>query len=141
MLRKPLFAGFAAAAVLGLAAPAAAYAQSPGDTWNWGTIFSTDHRAKASGKVKEIEGGQIDLTGKFYDVPGHAGCSWIRFRLTDITTSHHVYRTFHNCSNAPKKLSLHGLEGFSVEAKVCRGTSHKITGRCSAYEGVWAPGG
>ncbi|GAA0417796.1 hypothetical protein Acor_20300 [Acrocarpospora corrugata] len=135
-MRALVIAGLAAATLLGvLVSPANA-----ADTWHWGPVSSSDGKAKAtSGKIATRPGG-LRITGKLYDGSSSGACSWIRFKyLTDQGKT--VYKSYKNCSAGYRKFTMNTGYVLSVEARVCRGTSVKITSKCSAYEGVWAQGG
>ncbi|GIH24867.1 hypothetical protein Aph01nite_31770 [Acrocarpospora phusangensis] len=135
-MRALVIAGVAAAALAGvLASPANA-----ADTWHWGPAYSADGKAKVtSGKIVTRPGG-LRVTGRLHDGSSSGACSWVRFRyLTDQgKTMHKSYKT---CTAGYRKITLNTGHVLSIEAKVCRGTAAKITGKCSAYEGVWAQGG
>jgi hypothetical protein len=135
-MRALVSAGVAAATLVGvLASPANA-----SDTWHWGPTYSSDGKAKVtSGKIVTRPGG-LRVTGRLYDGSGSGACSWVRFRyLTDKGKK--VYKSYKNCSAGYRKITMNTGYVLSIEAKVCRGTAVKITGKCSAYEGVWAQGG
>ncbi|WP_219465934.1 hypothetical protein [Nonomuraea rhizosphaerae] len=121
-----------------LAAPAAAAANP--EIWKWGSIYSTDRAGKAKGKVVLDRPGFV-VSGKLYDLPGRSGCSWLRFRWVK-EDGRRGAKTYHNCSGTkPRSFALSTGYMLSIEGMVCRGTSSKITGKCSGWDGVWAQGG
>ncbi|MFI7703393.1 hypothetical protein [Nonomuraea sp. NPDC049480] len=121
-----------------IAAPAMASANP--ETWSWGSIYSADRAGKAKGKVVLDRPGFF-VNGKLYDFPGRKGCSWLTFRWVKDKGGK-GYKTYRNCSGTtPLKFSFGTGYMLSIEGKMCRGTAKKITGKCSAWEGVWAQGG
>ncbi|MFI6597938.1 hypothetical protein ACIBHX_16895 [Nonomuraea sp. NPDC050536] len=123
-----------------IAAPAMAAASANPETWHWGSIYSADKAGKAKGMIVLDRPG-FQINGKLYDFPGHAGCSWLKFRWTKESGGK-GYKTFHTCDETkPLKFSFPTGYMLQIEGKLCRGTSKKITGRCSIWEGVWAQGG
>lgn len=131
--------GVAATALLLMSAPAMATTSNP-ETWHWGSFYSADRAGKAKGKVVLDRPGFV-VSGKLYDFPNKAGCSWLKFRWVKENGTKGA-KTFHNCSGTkPLKFAFGTGYMLSIEARVCRGTSSKITGKCSIWEGVWAQGG
>ncbi|MFI6323975.1 hypothetical protein ACIBG8_41075 [Nonomuraea sp. NPDC050556] len=129
--------GAAGVALALMAAPALA---SNPETWSWGSVYSADRAGKAKGKVVLDRPGFV-VSGKLYDFPGKAGCSWLKFRWVKDGGGHGK-KTYRNCSGTkPLAFSFDPGRMLSIEAMVCRGTSVKITGKCSIWEGVWAQGG
>lgn len=123
-----------------IAAPAVAATSANPETWSWGSIYSADRAGKAKGKVVLDRPGFV-VSGKLYDFPGRSGCSWLTFRWTKESGGQGK-KTFHTCSGTkPKTFSFPTGYMLSIEGKVCRGTSKKITGKCSIWEGVWSQGG
>jgi hypothetical protein len=121
-----------------IAAPAMASANP--ETWSWGSIYSADRAGKAKGKVVLDRPGFV-VNGKLYDFPGRKGCSWLKFQWVKEKGGK-GYKTYRNCSGTkPLKFSFGTGYMLSIEGKVCRGTSKKITGNCSDWDGVWAQGG
>lgn len=137
-MRAIVIAGFAAAVFAGvLASPASA---TTADTWHWGPVAATDGKAKInSGKIVTRSGG-LRVTGRLYDNSSSGPCSWVRFRYLKADGKT-VVKSYKNCVGGYRKIVLDTPTVLSIEAKVCRGNSVKITGKCSAYEGVWAQGG
>ncbi|MFF4775104.1 hypothetical protein ACFY05_19810 [Microtetraspora fusca] len=128
------------------AVPGAASASSSGsaayarDTWSWGPTASSDHKGWATGKVRTTGSG-LRISGELYDAGGACTCSWVKIKwLTD--RGKYRTATFKNCSQStPRSFSVNAGYMLSSEAKVCRGTSTRITGKCSIWEGVWSQGG
>ncbi|WP_157529846.1 hypothetical protein [Microtetraspora niveoalba] len=130
------------------AAPLAASASASGsasrayaaETWNWGPTASSDYKGWATGKVRTAGSG-LRISGELYDAGGARTCSWVKIKwLTD--RGKYRTATFKNCSQStPRAFSVNAGYMLTAQAKVCRGTSTKITGRCSAWEGVWSQGG
>ncbi|WP_433240783.1 hypothetical protein ACQPYK_35095 [Streptosporangium sp. CA-135522] len=110
------------------------------ETWHWGPTASSDTKGWAGGTVR-TGGSGLRIQGDLYDGGGSRTCSWLKVKwLTD----HGRYRTatFKNCSQS-RTLAFRVNAGhmLSAQAKVCRGTSARITGKCSQWEGVWSQGG
>ncbi|NUS03051.1 MAG: hypothetical protein HOV97_10845 [Nonomuraea sp.] len=125
-------------ASVSIAVPAAA-STNP-ETWSWGSIYSADRAGKAKGKVLLDRPGFV-VSGSLYDFPGRSGCSWLQFRWVKDDGGK-GRKTYRNCSGTkPLTFSLKTGYMLSIEGKVCRGTSRKITGKCSVWEGVWSQGG
>jgi hypothetical protein len=140
--------GLTTAAALGLGLPATASAStasattraSAAESWSWGPIASTDAKGWAGGKIRATSAG-LRITGDLYDAGGASTCSWLKIKwLTD--QGKYRTATFKNCSQSRTR-SFHVNAGhmLSSTAKVCRGTSTRITGKCSTWDGVWAQGG
>ncbi|MEV0970297.1 hypothetical protein [Microtetraspora glauca] len=121
-------------------ASASASSTYAAETWHWGPTASTDYKGWATGKIRSTSSG-LRVSGDLYDAGGARTCSWVKIKwLTD----HGRYRTatFKNCSQStPRAFSVNTGYMLSAEAKVCRGTSTRITGKCSGWEGVWSQGG
>ncbi|MEV7964740.1 hypothetical protein AB0O34_02005 [Sphaerisporangium sp. NPDC088356] len=141
--------GLTAAAALGLGLPAAVSASadasttsraSAAESWSWGPTASSDFKGWAGGKIRTTSSG-LRITGDLYDAGGARTCSWLKIKwLTD--KGKYRTATFKNCSGS-RTLSFRVNAGYmlSSTAKVCRGTSKKVTGKCSQWEGVWSQGG
>ncbi|WP_214409540.1 hypothetical protein [Sphaerisporangium fuscum] len=134
--------GLATAAVLGLGLPAAASASTAkaADKWSWGPTASSDTKGWAGGEIRTTRSG-LRISGDLYDAGGARTCSWLKIKwLTD--KGKYRTATFKNCDQVTPR-SFHVNAGYMIssEAKVCRGTSTRITGKCSHWEGVWAQGG
>ncbi|MEU9884824.1 hypothetical protein [Sphaerisporangium sp. NPDC051011] len=149
--------GLTTAAALGLAAlPAAASAAStastgatgsagaaviaPFETWYWGPTRSTDSKGWASGKITSSDSG-LRITGNLYDGGGARTCSWLKIKWLSDRGKWHT-ATFKNCSQStPRSFRVNAGYMVTSSSKVCRGTSTRITGKCSQWEGVWSQGG
>ncbi|WP_459803503.1 hypothetical protein [Herbidospora sp. RD11066] len=133
-MRIFLTTGAVVAALLLTASPAVA------DTWNWGPVKTTDGKGKVTnGKITGDSAG-LKVTGHLYDTSTDKTCTWIRFRyMTDQGKT--VQKSYKNCKTGWHTVALRAGHVLSVEAQVCRGTRKGVSGKCSAYEGVWAQGG
>lgn len=133
-MRIFLVTGAVLAALLVAASPAAA------DTWHWGPVKSADGKGRVTnGKIVSTATG-LKITARLHDATAGGSCSWVRFRyLTDNGKT--VYKSYKTCKAGWSAVTLKTGHVLSVEARVCRGTATAVTGRCSAYEGVWAQGG
>ncbi|MDP9866583.1 MULTISPECIES: hypothetical protein [Streptosporangium] len=146
--------GLTTAAVVALGLPSAATASTavttPGvsaaagvsaaGTRHWGPTASSDTKGWAGGAVRSTGSG-LRISGDLYDGGGARTCSWLKIKwLTD--RGRHRTATFKNCSQS-RTLAFRVNAGYmlSAQAKVCRGTSTRVTGRCSGWEGVWSQGG
>ncbi|MFF5206982.1 hypothetical protein [Streptosporangium sp. NPDC000396] len=110
------------------------------ETWHWGPTASSDTKGWAGGVVRSTGSG-LRISGDLYDGAGARTCSWLKIKwLTD--RGKYRTATFKNCSQS-ETLAFRVNAGYmlSSEAKVCRGTSTGITGKCSAWEGLWSQAG
>ncbi|MEU9834528.1 hypothetical protein AB0D67_23615 [Streptosporangium sp. NPDC048047] len=145
-----LLLGLTTAAALGLGLPAtaasattasaAASVARAAETWSWGPTASSDRRGWAGGVVRS-SGTGLRIHGDLYDAAGARTCSWLKIKWLSDHGRWHT-KTFRNCSQS-RVLSFRVNAGYMLtsSAKVCRGTSTRITGRCSGWEGVWSQGG
>ncbi|RCG32244.1 hypothetical protein DQ384_07015 [Sphaerisporangium album] len=152
--------GLTAAATLGLALPAAAASAastastgstgSSGsavpagtaavETWSWGPTASTDFKGWAGGKIRTTGSG-LRITGDLYDAGGARTCSWLKIKWLSDRGKWHT-ATFKNCSQSrTRAFRVNAGHMLTSSAKVCRGTSTRIAGKCSQWEGVWSQGG
>ncbi len=134
----PATAASAAATTSGASAASAGGAAA--ETWHWGPTASTDAKGWAGGVIKSTGSG-LRISGDLYDAGGAHTCSWLKIKwLTD--RGKYRVATFRNCSQS-STLAFRVNAGYmlSSQAKVCRGTSTRITGKCSSWEGVWSQGG
>ncbi|MFB9705459.1 hypothetical protein ACWDTT_05030 [Streptosporangium sandarakinum] len=146
-----LLLGLTTAAALGLGLPATAASASAAtastvsaaraaETWEWGPTASSDRRGWAGGVVRS-SGTGLRIHGDLYDAAGARTCSWLKIKWLSDRGRWHT-KTFRNCSQS-RILPFRVNAGYmlTASAKVCRGTSTRITGRCSGWEGVWSQGG
>ncbi|MEV0594020.1 hypothetical protein [Nonomuraea cavernae] len=132
----------AAPATAATSAPAAAPAGAAANPviWSWGSIYSADRAGLAKGKVVQDRPGFV-VNGKLYDLPGRTGCSWLKLRWVKEDGGKGA-KTYSNCSGSkPAGFSVGVGYVLMIEGMVCRGTSERITGACSSWEGVWSQGG
>ncbi|WP_433418511.1 hypothetical protein ACQP1V_02750 [Microtetraspora malaysiensis] len=76
-----------------------------------------------------------------YDARGTRECSWLKLRgLSDRLKYRTV--TYRNCSSSrPRAFSVNFGYALKAQAKVWRGSSTRITGKCSPWASVWRQGG
>lgn len=121
-------------------ATSSASAASAASVWRWGPFASSDARGWAIGNVRSGRSG-MRISGDLYDRSGARTCTWIKVKwLTDRGR----YRTakFRNCSHSkPRAFRVNTGYILLANAQVCRGTSKRITGKCSRWRQVWAQGG
>ncbi|WP_371784369.1 hypothetical protein [Streptosporangium subroseum] len=130
----------ASAAVTTSGVSATTAAAPVAETWHWGPITSSDRKGRAGGIIRSTGSG-LRISGNLYDGAGAHTCSWLKIKwLTD--KGKYRTATFKNCSRS-KALPFQVNAGYmlSSQARVCRGTSAKITGKCSGWDGVWSQGG
>ncbi|MEU6407336.1 hypothetical protein [Microbispora sp. NPDC046933] len=142
-----LVLGLAVLVGLGAALPSAASASAVPTTavstavaQTWGSYGSSDWKAWAWGRSSLSSSG-LRVTGYLYDSPRTRACSWVKVRsLSDRLTYRTV--TFKNCSSsAPRTFRVNAGYALKSEAKLCRGTSTRITGKCSGWRLIWRQGG
>ncbi|MEV7006198.1 hypothetical protein [Streptosporangium sp. NPDC051022] len=129
-----------ASAAVTASGASATTAAGAAETWHWGPTASTDTKGWAGGVIRTTRSG-LRISGDLYDASGARTCSWLKIKwLTD--RGKYRVATFRNCSQS-STLAFRVNAGYmlSAEAKVCRGTATRITGRCSDWEGVWSQGG
>ncbi|GII87368.1 hypothetical protein Ssi03_53580 [Sphaerisporangium siamense] len=153
--------GLTTAAALGLGLPAAASASvsapvsgsvsgsvsasgaavsSAAERWEWGPTASTDFKGWASGEIRTTRSG-LRISGDVYDAGGARTCTWLKIKwLTDRGKWRTA--TYKNCSQSrTRSFRINAGYMLTSSAKVCRGTSTRVTGKCSHWEGVWSQGG
>ncbi|WP_189161925.1 hypothetical protein, partial [Sphaerisporangium melleum] len=92
------------------------------------------------GEIRTTASG-LRISGRLYDGGGVRTCSWLKIKWLNEQGKYRT-ATFRNCSqSAPRAFSVNAGHMLSSEAKVCRGTAKRVTGKCSHWEGVWAQGG
>lgn len=133
-------AATASAAVTASGTSAATAGVATAETWHWGPTASTDTKGWARGVIRSTGSG-LRISGDLYDAGGARTCSWLKIKwLTD--RGRYRVATFKNCSrSSPLSFRVNAGYMLSSQAKVCRGTSVRITGRCSGWDGVWSQGG
>ncbi|WP_067136235.1 hypothetical protein [Microtetraspora malaysiensis] len=127
----------ASATVAPASATSVASASSPQP---WGPYRSSGRKAWAAGKAS-FTGSGLRVYGYLYDARGTRECSWLKLRgLSDRLKYRTV--TYRNCSSSrPRAFSVNFGYALKAQAKVCRGTSTRITGKCSPWASVWRQGG
>ncbi|GII61947.1 hypothetical protein Skr01_20320 [Sphaerisporangium krabiense] len=149
--------GLTTAAALGLGLPAAASASASvpasvstsgaaagtataAERWEWGPTASTDFKGWASGEIRTTRSG-LRISGDVYDGGGARTCTWLKIKwLTDRGKWRTA--TYKNCSQSrTRSFRINAGYMLTSSAKVCRGTSARVTGKCSHWEGVWSQGG
>ncbi|MBB2910871.1 hypothetical protein FHS43_002134 [Streptosporangium becharense] len=129
----------AAAAALTLAGSAAASAESASTVWKWGSIHSSDHGARANGKVVAAQSG-LEVRGTLYD-NARSGCGWVLLHYQSSTNGKWRAANYWNCANGPGTFREKVGGVLQIKAKVCRGTSKRPTGRCSGWRTIYTQGG
>ncbi|MFF4776014.1 hypothetical protein ACFY05_24470 [Microtetraspora fusca] len=137
--------GLAAVAGLGVGVPSASAsavpptAASAAAAQGW-SARSSDGKGWASGNSSFSESAGLRVTGSLYDARGTRACSWVKVRSLSDKLKYRTV-TFRNCSSTPRAFSVRAGYVLKTEAKVCRGTSTRITGKCSGWRLVWRQGG
>lgn len=119
---------------LTLATPASAAARS----WNWGSVYSSDAKARAWGKVTVGKSG-FTVTGSVRDTPGKA-CSWVIVRGQSAKNGRWKNVGFYNCRTGVGTFRRNFGYVLQMKVQVCRGTAYRPTGKCSKQRTIFTQG-